>query len=396
MIQVPKGQEIDSVADWSEFESRDKAKEEMWLQSYDWFIYDCAVGDITGDNRAEAVGASEDATLRVFKGDSGKLLWKHGAEVFFRAVMTCTIDDVNSDGKNEVICGGCDKKVHVFDEKGDEIWTFPNKKWVYVIRAADITGNGRKEIIFGARDRLLHVVDYETKQDLWQGKFEDQVRNLAIGDLNGNGKPEIIATSTDQVLKVFDNTGKELWMHEFNEIDLSGIEYRTGLFCLTGDINGNGKDEVIAGSEDGSLKVFDEKGKVIWEKLFENVVHCAELSDLTGDGKKEVIIGIDELKTGNNLIVTDGTGKEIWSIKTDPVFACLAGDITGDNRPEVVVGTSESRVLAFEGSSGKQIMEYKLDNYVRVIALGDLDGDGALEIVAGGKDKTLRGIKYKP
>ncbi|MHA1144529.1 MAG: WD40 repeat domain-containing protein [Candidatus Helarchaeota archaeon] len=392
---MPKGSEMDHKAEWKEFDSRVKDEKELWLQEYDWFIYDCATGDLTGNGKAEAVGASEDASLRVVQGDNGSVLWKFGAEKFFRAVITCIINDVNNDGKNEVLCGGCDKKIHVFDAKGEEIWTFPTKKWIYVIRVADITGNGRKEVIFGSRDRTLRVIDYETKKELWQGSFEDQVRHLEIGDITGDGKLEIIGTSTDQVLKVFDNTGKELWTHEFEDVDYSGIDYRTGLFCLVGDLTGNGKAEVLAGSEDGTFKVFDETGNVLWMKKFENVVHCASVADLTGDGKLEIVIGIDELKSGNNLLVVDGTGKEIWSVKTDPVYTCAIGDITGNNKPEVVIGTAESRVIAFEGTTGKQIMEYKMDNYVRVITLGDLDGDGVLEIVCGGKDCTLRGVKYK-
>ncbi|MHC1591288.1 MAG: FG-GAP-like repeat-containing protein [Candidatus Helarchaeales archaeon] len=393
---MPRGRDMEHHAEWKKFESREKDEKELWLEEYDWFIYDCAAGDLDGDGKAEAVGVSEDATLRVMKGDSGEVLWKLDEDFFYRAVLTCLITDVNDDGKNEVLCGGCDKKIHVFDGNGNEIWTFPSKKWIYTIKVADINGNGKKEVIFGSRDRKVHVVDFETRQELWQGQFEDQVRHLDVGDITGDGKLEIVATSTDQVLKVFDCEGNELWHHEFEDVDISGIDYRTGLFCLLGDINDDGKEEVIAGSEDGSLKVFDEHGNVLWEKKFSNVVHCAAVGDLTGDGKKEVLIGVDELKDGNNLLACDGTGKEIWTVTTDPVYCCTIGDITGDKNNEAIVGTANSRVLAFEGKIGKQIMEYKMDNYVRVVRLGDLDGDGVLEIICGGKDCTLRGVKYKP
>ncbi|MHA1379635.1 MAG: FG-GAP-like repeat-containing protein [Candidatus Helarchaeota archaeon] len=400
---MPKGLEVESHDDkWTVFGDRAKEAEnieELFIRYFEWYLWDCAADDLNGDGKAEVVGASEDSMLRVVNGKNEELWSKQ----FYRAVFFCKIADIDKDGKNEVICGGVQGSVFVYDGEGTLKWEKNIGKWVYDVTTADIMGNGKLEIIAVSRDKTLRLIDCEGNE-LWQAKFPRYVRNSNFGDINGDGKLEVIGSDTDQIMKVFDGQGNQLWEFQFElKPPDPNIEVRSNVQIATGDLTGDGKDEIIAGSEDAFLRVFNGEGKELWNHKFEGAIHTIIATDLKGDGKLEVIVGAEaELDSEGkatpdtkNLIVFDNTGKILWHRNFDgAVFCSIVGDVNNDGKPELVIGTQTSFVGIFD-QDGKDLGHYKFDNFVRKLALGDIDGDGQLEIIGASRDKTLRALKYK-
>jgi outer membrane protein assembly factor BamB len=335
---MPRGLEVESHDDkWTAHVDRTfENVEELFIIYFEWYLWDCAAGDLTGDGKAEIVGASEDATLRVVDGKN-KELWR---KEFHRAVFFCKIVDIDKDGMNEVICGGVDGSLFVYEKDGNLKWEFPIEEkaeedeeelmrrkrfWVYDATVADVTGDGNLEIIVVSRDKTLRVINSKGKE-LWQTKFRRYVRHCNFGDINGDGKLEVLGSDTDQFLKVFNNEGKQLWEFQFElKPPDPMIEVRSDVQIATGDLNKDGKEEVVAGSEDAYLRVFNGEGKESWNYKFEGAVHAITIADLTQDGNLEVIVGAEaELgpegkatESTKNLIVFDGSGKILWHTKFD-------------------------------------------------------------------------------
>jgi uncharacterized membrane protein/streptogramin lyase len=137
----------------------------------------------------------------------------------------------------------------------------------------------------------------------------------------------------------------------------------------------------------------------------------AVMGDIDGDGEDEIIVapGPDPFADGrvrvfrlNGVMLLEQT---ILSTKSGAFLA--AGDIDGDWREEIVVGagpglknTARVKVLSFDGQRfentgidfGAFPNAYKLG--VKV-ALGDVDGDGVLEIIAGAGPSPLSPARIK-
>ena len=79
----------------------------------------------------------------------------------------------------------------------------------------------------------------------------------------------------------------------------------------------------------------------------------------------------------------------------DEVLCCFVGDVDGDNMNEVVAGGRDNTLRVLNGKNGKQKWIHKFDGPVWCCFVGDVDGDNMNEVVAGGYDNTLRVLNGK-
>ena len=151
------------------------------------------------------------------------------------------------------------------------------------------------------------------------------------------------------------------------QIEFTAFNTRLGANAVMGDIDGDGEDEIIVApgpdpTADGRIKVFRKNGALLLEQP------------------------VFTTKSGATLAI---------------------GDIDGDWREEVVVGagpglknSARIKVLSFDGqrltNTGIDFVAfpdlYKLG--VKV-ALGDVDGDGILEIIAGAGPSPINPARVK-
>lgn len=164
-------------------------------------------------------------------------------------------------------------------------------------------------------------------------------------------------------------------------------------------------------------------------KLPDSVETSPQLADLTGDGVYEVVVA----GAGGQVWALDSTGQPLpgFPVQTgvipnvaagwgqSPTFTSGAvslpregtmgtpavGDIDGDGSPDIVITTLEGGVYAWSATGalldgfpvrlqGRQPSELNRftaweDGFFGAPALADIDGDGGLDIIAGGGDQRL-------
>ena len=77
--------------------------------------------------------------------------------------------------------------------------------------------------------------------------MDGDINTVSIGDVDGDGNNEVIAGSDDTYVYAIKSDGSLLW------------QYKTGdvVWCVSvGDIDGDGVDDVVAGSDDTNVYVF--------------------------------------------------------------------------------------------------------------------------------------------
>jgi hypothetical protein len=207
-------------------------------------------------------------------------------------------------------------------------------------------------------------------------------------------------------VKVFNDDGTEARSFFAFEDTFTG-----GVRVATADVNNDGTPDVIAGTGPGRatlVRIFDGRsgaqiGQIApFEVAFTGGVFVAA-GDINRDGFAEIVVSPDE-GGGPRVQVYNGNGLakfvDFLGIE-DPNFRggarVAVGDLTGDTRPDLVVAAGFGggpRVAVYGGPSvqlgiparafaDRFVFEEGLRNGA-FVAVGDIDGAGAGELIAGG------------
>ena len=119
-----------------------------------------------------------------------------------------------------------------------------------------------------------------------------------------------------------------------------------------GTTNGTGNYGLCDPPVGGILAITPSTGEVAWEDEFEgegNVRSSAAVADVDGDGQNEVILTVG---CYGKIYAFDGaTGQREWSLQLGPrtIGTPSLGDLNGDGFLEIVVPSFDGKVYALSG-----------------------------------------------
>ena len=228
---------------------------------------------------------------------------------------------------------------------------------------------------------------------------------VAVGDVNADGTPDIVVAmgpGASPIVKIFDGVdGSEL--AQFLAYDPT---FQGGVFVAVGDVNGDGYADVVTGAGESAsphVKVFSGADLSVlysffaYAPQFTGGVRVAA-GDVDGDGLADIVTGpgpgaapLINVFSGSGL----GTLASFFAYApqfTDGVFVA-AGDVDGDGAADIITGGGASRnavpVNAISASAaGVRIVAsffaYSPDSADGVtVAAADVNGDNRCDIVTG-------------
>lgn len=281
-------------------------------------------------------------------------------------------------------------------------------------------------------------------------------QNIAIGDLEGDGADEIFATQDNAYLSLHDGTGRAFdaaAIFSENTTKFQGIrmlhdyalaqqgyadDEETALQAhftdsppALADLDGDGHRELItAASVQNASQEDRERGVALWvlnpdgtrPTAWLNPVHAPTyrggLWDVDGENivaitNQVTVADLDPTRAGPELAFVGYDGRvhvvgadatPIWEqpyTNSDHIWTggILAADLSADGVPELVLATysptaGESELIVFD-AGGDVLHRVPLPGRgaMAVPSIGDVDGDGSLDIVVNLKDDGEDGLQ---
>jgi hypothetical protein len=366
--------------------------------------------DLDADGRMEIVRPSTDGRVYVFQHDGTALPgWPQLAAGWCQVAPA--VADLDGDGFLEVVVatrgvtsGG---NLHVFDRLGNALPGWPRSLGgnnVEAVTTADLDGDGRLEIV--ATERAwpigrVHALRADGSSVAGWPLTLDHVPAVtaAVGDVDADGRADVVVASyTSLYLVADDGTVKTGWPVNVATSFTANFSYQSPALA---DLDGDGRLEIVVCTHQSGagVYVFRADGTQLpgWPRSFGGTwSYCPPtVVDLDGDGALDVLAGrAGGTATSAAIYAFDRAGTLLpgfpYATTGGAESPLTVADIDLDPELEIFFGTSvmESNQGFLHCIDGRGAVEpgfpLRTDGftYLNGATIGDVDGDGVLEIGA--------------
>lgn len=333
----------------------------------------------------------------------------HEGEYSLEDWRQAKVVDLNGDGFKEVIIvdhGNSEGKIArllVYRYDGTLLWSRAlngDEPYSDVPTIADLDGDGQLDILVDVGSTLYAFDrDGQSLPGLWPISLTANRLGKVVADLDGDGKFELIALANRATtnapnqtsLTIYDREGHVLQRWPLGEIGATNITQKS--FPVVANMDSDPELEIVIVGGGTTVSCYDITNLTspVWVAPVNGICLSSPIvADIDRDGKKEVIVATCSPNPGGaGVYVFDnmGVAKQGWPSLTDDSFLTspAVGDLDGDGLLEICVMGSRSfslHVLEFDGFEAfgwPKLLKFFSNAGMPNIA--DIDGDGFPDII---------------
>ncbi|KAK3548840.1 hypothetical protein QTP70_020716 [Hemibagrus guttatus] len=225
-------------------------------------------------------------------------------------------------------------------------------------------------LLVGSQTSLL-AYDVHDNADVFYREVTDGANAIVLGKL-GNIQSPLAIVGGNCALQGFDYEGNDqFWT-------VTGDNVRSMVLC---DFTGDGKNELLVGSEDFDIRVFREDELV--SEMAENET-VTSLCHMHGSRFGYAL-------ANGTVGVYDRTAR-YWRIKSkNHAMSIHAFDLNGDGVVELITGWSNGKIDARSDRTGEVIFKDNFSSSVAGLVEGDYRMDGQIQLICTSVEGEVRG-----
>ena len=355
--------------------------------------YLTSIADLDGDGKPDLVAVNYyDGNISLFRNIStnGTLSFAPRVDLpsFGGAPLGLAVADVDGDGKLDLVVSDSSNNRVLVYRNISTVGTLTTNSFAApvafsagnspgAVRVRDLDGDGKPDIVcVNSGDNTLSILrNIGTAGSLTTNSFAAQVvlatgpnpSDLVIADLDGDGKPDLVQLNyTPSFFSVFRNTSVP------GGIDTNSFAARVdfatsgeGNSIIVGDVDGDGKPDVIVGLASGSaISVYRNlasPGTLDTNSFAAEVdfpapgwVRGVAMGDLNGDGKLDISLVGEEgnfmsvyqnVSTPGSFTNTSLASRVDYGAGWNPHGVAI-GDLDGDGRPDIIFGNQYDSTIS--------------------------------------------------
>ncbi len=225
--------------------------------------------------------------------------------------------------------------------------------------------------------------------------------SVALGDVDGDGDLDLLVGNTNQANRLYLNNGTASPFSGVSGSDISADTHATTSVTL-GDLDRDGDLDLMAGNWGQAIRLYLNNGTatpfsgVIGSEVSTDTYEIGSvvLGDVDSDGDLDLVAGKEG---GNRLYLNNGTASPFSGVSGSDISAdaystksVALADVNGDGDLDLVTGNfgqtnrlylNNGVTRPLRGIIGSNISADAHATYA--VALGDVDRDGDLDLVAG-------------
>ncbi|MDD2890898.1 MAG: PQQ-binding-like beta-propeller repeat protein [bacterium] len=366
-----------------------------------------AIGDVDTDAIVEVVVGGEDGVLYAINGGDGQIKWSKSLGSASTYTSGPAIGDIDGDSAIEILIG--DRNGILYAVKGDGSAIKWSRKVGNELSSSPVIGDvdgdtNTVEVVVNTIDSTKCFVG-ATGTAIWTSHTGETggtnvYSSPAIGNVDGISGAEVIIASNDETVYALNGlTGATVWRCSTEYCGVSGTPSWLIFVPTLGDIDLDGIVEVVVHHSSSIYVINGQSGALILEKNYGvlagiGVNEGVSIGNVANDNRLEIIMrnngirALDEAMGTENWNYAFPTSQTIGSI---PILA----DVDGDSKLEVIDANHVGWFACVNGEDGTLKWElHVMNNDIHPThGIGDIDGDGCMEIVGIGNDGPVYAIE---